>query len=166
MTNNDLYAIQEVIAKVKNKGENRFKLPLILNEQMIAARIAALEELRKPSEAFEEFEKRRREVISQHSEKDDSGNVALYATPGCLERVSQGMGYPKVLNKEAFDAGMTALHEEFKDLLAAEQAKQEDFTKTLEEPADVELKKIPFDCFPELDYDDLKVLLIMIDNAG
>lgn len=165
MTNNDLYAIKEVIAKVRNKGDNRFKLPLILNEQMIATRIAALEELRKPSEAFEEFEKKRRDLITQTSERDESGNVLLYVTPECLDRAVE-MGYPKVLDKEAFDAGMTTLHEEYKDCLATEQAKQEDFTRTLEEPADVELKKIPFDFFPELDYDDLRVLLNMIDDAG
>lgn len=167
MVNDDLYAIKQVIERVKNKGQNRFKLPLIINEKMIDERIKALEELREQSDRFKEFEQKRRDLILNHAEKDESGNPIIYSLPdGKGERLTnQGYGHPNIVERpEEFDKALKALQDEYKEDIEKEVAKEKEFAETLTQPVDPELKfnKIAFDHVPEVEYDELKVLMPMI----
>jgi hypothetical protein len=167
MTNNDLYVIKDAINRVKDKGQNRFKLPLIINERMINERIKALEELKQQSDEFKEFENKRRELIVKHAEKDETGNPILYSEPEGKGKITrEGYGYPKIVEKpKEYEDALKELQENYKDAIEKEVSKEKDFIETLSQPVEpnLEFNKIAFESVPELEYDELKTLMPLIE---
>ena len=207
LKNSDLFLMKEVISRVKEKGSNQFKLPLILNEMKIDQHLKALEELRKPSKEYseyieevqkarnenssleyKEFIEERNKLMVKHAELDKNGDLLLYEMPyGRGKIVKSGHGYPNMINDESgFEKELKKLKEKFSDAIAkdeervtkelsdlsekyksaidVQQKKQQEFEATLSDPADVELKKIPFHDFPEMGYEEMKVFLPIIEN--
>jgi len=164
MKNETLFTLKKVIEQVKEKGTNKFKLPLILNEMKIDEHIKALEELRKPSKKYEEFLEKRKAIVSEHAAIDEKGQIILYSLEGGQGERKYDFGYPNIVKDvPEFKTKSEALETQYKTTLDAEKKKQDAFLKTLEEDADIELKKIAFEDVPELDYDHLKVLMQIIE---
>ncbi len=167
MRNKDLFALKEVIKRVKEKGTNKFKLPLILNEKVIDNRIEAINKLREQSERLKEFEGKRRGLIAKHAEKDDAGNPIVYSEPnGKGVKQISGYGYPNIIEKkEEYEKALKDLQEEYKEEIERELSKEKEFSETLSQPVepDLKLEKIPFENVPELGYEDLKILIPMIE---
>lgn len=163
LKNNDLYILQECIKGVRHMGGNAFKLPIILNEELITKRIEVLEKLIAPSERFAEYQIKSRELYLIHAEKEGE-NLVLYSQPdGQGVRVSSGMGFPKIITDPiGYGKKKKKLDEEYKDSIDEHNEKAKAFEATLAEPCDLELKKIPFDVIPDLGYDELKVLMWMV----
>lgn len=160
MKNKQAFTLKQVITAVKTKGGNSFKLPLILNEMKLDQYIKGLEELRKPSEKYDAFLSEKRELLNKHAELDEGGNIILYSGQNGTGERKYDYGFPKIVkDKEEFDKAAAELEEKYKKVLEAEQKKQVEFEKTLEEEADIELKQIPFEALPEMDYDYLKIFV-------
>ena len=160
MKNKQAFTLKQAISAVKTKGSNAFKLPLILTEMKLDQYIKGLEELRKPSEKYDEFLAEKRELLSKHAELDEAGNIILYTGQNGTGERKYDYGFPNIIkDKEKFEEAAAELEEKYKKVLEAEQKKQIEFEKTLEEEADIELKQIPFDALPELDYDYLKIFV-------
>ena len=165
MKNADLFSMKNAIQSVKEKGSNKFKLPLILNEMKIDEHLKALEELRKPSDKFQEYEQKRRELILKHAELDESGNIKLYSEAKGQGNRLYDYGIPNIVKDEAdFEEKNKALQEEYKEVIEKQKKASEDFNDTLKEDAKIELSKIPFAEFPEVSYDEMKVLMPLIDE--
>jgi len=165
MKNADLFSLKNAIQSVKEKGSNKFKLPLILNEMKIDEHIKALEELRKPSDEFEEYQKKRRKLISVHAELDEGNNIKLYTEEGGKGERRYDYGIPNIVkDKKKYKEKNDALEEEFKEVIEKQNEKMKEFEKTLSEEAAIELKKIPFELFPEADYEELKILYPLIEE--
>jgi seryl-tRNA synthetase len=165
MKNADLFSMKNAIQSVKEKGSNKFKLPLILNEMKIDEHLKALEELRKPSEKFQEYEQKRRELILNHAELDEGGNIKLYSeAKGQGDRLYD-YGIPNIVKDEKeFEEKNKALQEEFKEVFEKQKKAAAEFESTLKEDANIELNKIPFGEFPEVSYEEMKVLMPLIDE--
>ena len=160
MKNKQAFTLKQAITAVKTKGGNAFKLPLILTEMKLDQYIKGLEELRKPSEKYNAFLAEKRELLSKHAELDEAGSIILYAGQNGTGERKYDYGFPNIVkDKEKFEEAAAELEKKYKKVLDAEQKKQLDFEKTLEEEADIELKQIPFDALPELDYDYLKIFV-------
>lgn len=165
VTNKQLFDLKSSIQRVKELGSNSFKLPLILNEMKIDERIRALEELRKPSKKMQEYEEKRRQLFSKHAELDGSGQLVLYSEPDGKGERRQDFGIPNIVNeKEAFEEANKELLDEYKEELEKAKKKQEEFQETLSQEAEIKLQRIPFDVLPEVKYEDMKVLLPIIEN--
>ena len=168
MKNKNLYELKEAISRVNNKGNNKFKLALLLNEKMIDERIESLDKLREQSEEFKTFEQKRRELIATHAELDESGQVIVYSQPdGKGEVTRDGYGYPNIINEvEEYGTKIAALQEEYKDVINAEVKKQADFVETLNQNVEpvMEFNSVPFDSVPEIEYEEMKVLMPFIEN--
>jgi hypothetical protein len=167
MKNKKLYELKEAIGRVNNKGNNKFKLALLLNEKMIDERIETINKLREQSEEYKAFEQKRHELITAHAELDENGQVVVYSQPnGMGEKSNNGYGYPNIVKeKEEYEKQLTALQEENKEVIEAEIKKQNDFVETLEqevEPA-IEFSSVPFDAVPEIGYEEMKVLMCFIE---
>ncbi len=159
MKNATLYILKEVIAKIKEKGSNKFKLPLILNEMSIDERIKVLEALREPSKQYDEFMKESRELVSNHCEKDEQGQIMLYSLEGGKGERRFDRGYPNIVTDiEVFENSSANLELKYKGALEKEKKKQKDFENTLQEDCDLVLKTINFEDVPEIPYDYLKLL--------
>lgn len=164
MKNKQLFEIKEAIVAVKEKGTNKFKLPLILNEMAIDGHIKALEELRKPSEDYNKFLQEKRELLAGHAEVDEQGTIILYSGQNGTGQRRHDYGFPNIVKApKTFETTAKELEEKYKTVLEKESKKQEEFTKTLEENTDIELKKIPFADVPEIEYDYLRILMPMIE---
>lgn len=170
MKNNDLYLLQEAINSVKEKGDNRFKLLLIINEKKVTERIEVLSELREKSDEYKEFEQKRQELIMNHAELDEQGNVIVYSEPnGGGKRSFEGYGFPNIVKEpKAYQEAFNKLREEYAGALEEEMKKEEEFNKTLKEPVEpeIEFSKIPFDNVPEIGFDELKTLMPMIEDGA
>ncbi len=165
ITNADLFGMKNAIQSVKEKGSNKFKLPLILNEMKIDEHLKALEELRKPSDKFQEYEQKRRELILKHAELDESGNIKLYSEENGQGKRLYDYGIPNIIKDEKeFKEKNKALQEEYKEVIEKQKKASEEFEKTLSEQADIELKTIAFEDFPEMGYEELKILMPIIDE--
>ncbi len=168
MKNKDLYTIKEVISQVKDKGSNKFKLALIINEIELDKRIEALNKLREQSEDFKKLEEQRIKIMQKYAEKDESGNVLVFSEPGGKgEKKTDGYGFPLIKkDKKAYDEELKKLHEDNKELLDKETEKQKAFLETLDQVVDPEIKlsKIDFADLPEIGFDQLKVLMPIINN--
>ena len=168
MKNKKLYELKEVISRVNRKGNNKFKLALLLNEKMIDERIESLEKLREQSEEFKAFEQKRRELITEYAELDASGQVIVYSQPeGKGEKSADGYGYPNIIkDKEEYEKKFAALQEENKEVIDTEVKKQNDFMETLNQSVDPEMKlsSVPFDSVPEIEYEEMKVLMPIIEK--
>lgn len=166
ITNADLFRLKNAIQSVKEKGSNKFKLPLILNEMKIDEHLKALEELRKPSDKFQEYEQKRRELILKHAELDEGGNIKLYSEENGQGKRLYDYGFPNIVKDEKeFKEKNKALQEEYKEVIEKQQKAAEEFENTLKTDADIELKKIPFEEFPEMSYEELKILMPIIDES-
>ena len=168
MKNKNLYELKEAIGRVNNKGNNKFKLALLLNEKMIDERIETINKLREQSEEYKAFEQKRHELIASHAELDENGQVVVYSQPnGMGEKARDGYGYPNIVKeKEEYEKQLSALQEENNEVIEAEMKKQNDFVETLEqelEPA-IEFSSVPFDAVPEIEYEEMKVLMPFIEK--
>lgn len=166
MKNKNLYELKEVIGRVNNKGNNKFKLALLLNEKMIEERIEALEKLREQSKEYKAFEQKRHELISNHAELNENGQVIVYSQPdGKGSITNDGYGYPNIVKeKKKYEKQLAALQEENKEVIDAEMNKQSDFVETLDQEIDpaIEFSSILFDAVPEIEYEEMKVLMPFI----
>ncbi|WP_461644099.1 hypothetical protein [Labilibaculum euxinus] len=168
MKNKNLYELKEAIKRVNNKGNNKFKLALLLNEKMIDERIGSIDKLREQSDEFKAFEQKRHELITAHAELDENGQVIVYSQPeGNGGKSKDGYGYPNIVkDKKKYEKELITLQEEYKDVIEAEVKKQSDFVETLNqalEPA-IEFSSIPFDSVPEIAYEEMKVLMPFIEK--
>jgi hypothetical protein len=168
MKNKNLYELKEVISRVNNKGNNKFKLALLLNEKMIEDRIATIDKLREQSDEFKAFEQKRHELFTAHAELDDNGQLIVYSqAEGRGEKSDNGYGYPNIVKeKKQYEKQLIALQEENKEVIETEVKKQSDFAETLNqaiEPA-IEFSSIPFDSVPEIEYEEMKVLMPFIEK--
>lgn len=160
MKNEKLFALKEAILKVKEKGSNRFKLALILNEIEIDKYISALNKLREPSEGYKEFLEKRRELFIAHAEVDEKGELILYEKEGGKGVRKFDFGIPNIVRSKAkFEKGMKELGVEYKEILEKEKVIQEDFNNTLQEECEVKLKEVSIEDVPEMEYDLLKVFI-------
>ena len=168
MKNKNLYELKEAISRVNNKGNNKFKLALLLNEKMIDERIESIDKLREQSDEYKAFEQKRNELISAHAELDENGQVIVYTTAdGQGEKSKNGYGYPYIIKgKETYEKEMISLQDENKDIIEAEVKKESDFVETLDQDLDptIEFSLIPFDSVPEIEYDEMKVLMPFIEK--
>ena len=168
MKNKNLYELKEVISRVNSKGNNKFKLALLLNEKMIEERVETIDKLREQSEEFKAFEQKRHELFTAHAELDENGQVIVYSqAEGKGEISSNGYGYPNIVKeKKQYEKQLTTLQEENKVVIETELKKQSDFSETLNqdvEPA-IEFSFIPFDSVPEIEYEEMKVLMPFIEK--
>ncbi|WP_421921234.1 hypothetical protein [Marinifilum sp.] len=168
MKNKNLYELKEAISRVNNKGNNKFKLALLLNEKMIDERIESIEKLREQSEEYKAFEQNRHELISAHAELDDNGQVVVYSQPEGQGGISNdGYGYPNIVKeKKEYEKQLNSLQEENKEVIDAEVKKQSEFVETINqdvEPA-IEFSTVSFDCIPEIEYEEMKVLMPFIEK--
>jgi len=161
MKNTDLFLLKQVIAKIKDKGSNKFKLQLILNEGKIDERIKALEELKKPSEDEKALFEKRDKIVLEHAEISENGNVVLYNAPNGGGGLSKGdRGYPNIVKDfDEYSDKIKALETEFEDTLKEMGQRDKEFSETLQEKTDIELRIINFEDVPEIEYDFLKVLI-------
>jgi hypothetical protein len=136
-------------------------------------------------EGFQSYKQERNALLAEHAEIDAQGALVLYESANGQGQRKYDFGFPNIVkepdeftekdnalaekHKEAIKAeterlvkGTEELAKKHKKAIEAEDKRRADFAKTLEEEADIELRKIPFDDLPEMSSKHLEVLMPII----
>ena len=164
MKNVDILVLSDTIKKVANLGSNKYKLSLMINEEIIDSRANKIRStLVKPSE-YADYESAARALVLEYGVKNDDGNLILYSEPngnGEIITDPNANGYPFIPSDAVveFDIKIKELNDQYKDMLDEFQEETAKYNKLLEEEADdISFVKFDSDLLPELDYKYIKIL--------
>ena len=141
----------------KREFSTKFTYALVLVKGNIEHEIKAIEEIRKPSERFVEYDRKRLSLAHELSEKDENGNSKIV-------RSQQGQEDIVILSKkDEFNKRLNKLTKEY-DFDIQEQMKKNDTVDSiLNENRDIDLYTISIDDFPPTcsinDLESLKYLI-------
>lgn len=140
-TKNDLVGIWNALEKFSAQETSRkFAYGILKNRNIIRPEIEALKEVSAPPATFQEFESRRQSLLLQFCDKNEDN------TP----MIDQARGqYVMEENKEAFEAAISSLTEEYKEAIDEFNNREAEFKDILEEEIEFEPFKIKFSSFPE-----------------
>jgi len=162
MKNGDLFTVKNLITSISQTGTNRYKMSLMINEELIESRIEKLEKLAEASEDMRMYQEQYQELATKHSEKDDNGDIVLYERDGGIGNIitSSGRGIPNIIHDlDVFNANKDKLDSIHKDAIDVHQEKIDAYIETLKEDViDLALVGINYKDIPELDYQALKLL--------
>jgi len=100
--------------------------------------IVALEEALKPDADFQKYEEKRLDLCRKYAQKDPQGNPVV-----------SGNEFVFGENREAFDAGMAPLQEEFAGAIEDRKKQIEDYQASMKETLSVEVHQIAPEDVPE-----------------
>jgi len=116
--------------------------------------IEALEEALKPAQAFEEYERKRLELCRKYVQKDGQGNPVV-----------SGNEFVFGDNREAFDAEMAPLQEEFAEAIENRKQQVEGYLSAMKEQITVEVHRVTEVDVPEdLTVSQMAVLFHLIKD--
>lgn len=164
MKNVDILILNDLIKKVSNLGTNKYKLSIMINEEIVESRAKKIQSTLVKPEEYSKYESEARAIVIEYGNKNDDGSLILYSKPnGNGEIISDPSvnGYPFIpQDKEIeFDEKLKDLNDKYKDILDDFQNETIKYNELLNEEAD-EISFVKFDAelLPELDYEYIKIL--------
>jgi len=130
MTNQNILDLQQGLNQVKNLSGIKFAYVVSKNINKVNSEVETFKETIKPSDAFNQYEKERIELVELHAKKDEKGKSII-----------KGNEY-EIENRQAFDAQFEVLKEKHKEALDAREKQLKDFDAFLKEESKLELHKI------------------------
>lgn len=162
MKKGHLYQLKGVIGQLKKLGSNDFKYRLVLLEMEVDKHTKILDDIR-DSEGLEKLKQERQQVIFEYADKDKEGNVILYKDAECTEKSTTGNGYPKIKEskKKALEKALEAFLKQNEQQLKKFEQKEKEWVASLDDDCvDFNFKPIPRGIFPEMEYEQMQVLVI------
>ena len=134
----ELFTLLRGLNEVANYSGAKFAYAVAKNLQVVTEECKVLEKLQEPTEAFKAFEAERMEIIVKVAEKDETGNP----------KVTDNQYTILAENREQFALDMQELQTKHKEALEARDKQITEFNALLEEPVDITLFNVKFDCLP------------------
>jgi len=123
-----------------NLSGAEFTFAVKKNKDLIAGDIAAMDEIRKPGYEYEEYQKDLTALFQKHAERDAEGNPIKH--PVMITPSRKGEMYKiKGIDDPAseYRKEVDALNERFADVIAGQQAKEEEHARFMEKECDIDL---------------------------
>lgn len=139
MKNLQIYGFVTNYSKLANLSGVKLTYAITKNFKKASAEVENFEAGRKPSEAFQEYDKARMELAQKHAKKDENGEVSMK---------NGGREYD-IESLTAFQKELEALREEHKAAYDEQMVKEEEFKKLMLEETSVEFHKVKTDNLPE-----------------
>lgn len=154
----DLYALQSAYKAMKEEKIRDFKtnMAIIRSRKLVDNEIEALDQLKEPTEEFQEFEKKRGELASKHARKDKSGTAMLKSTP-------QGPVYD-IEDLTLFQEELQSLMDQYSAALSDRALQEEQYIKALEEYLEIDLAELPEKVMRNMPTDVLDTLYDLISD--
>jgi hypothetical protein len=151
MKNRDLFDLLNGLNAVSGLKGVKFAYAVARNISLLTPICTDLEKSVKPSDKYLEYENRRRELAIEFARKDAEGHPMMAGNQIFLA------------DAKAFQTKIVTVEEEYKDEIAEQKKKIEEYEKLLDEPAEkVELRHIQLETIPEDVTPDLLTRLIPI----
>ncbi len=136
MKNSELYLIFNHYKLLGDLSGASIKYAVIKNERLILEELKVLEEIRKPSEKYQEFLKKQADIQEK------------YKKDGKVEFTKEEAEAAEI-NNASMKQEITSLKEDNKDEIAVQEIKQKDFSEMLDRDSTIKLHKISISCVPE-----------------
>lgn len=146
----NLWNIIEILNKIKSNV--KFTYGIVKNKKIIQSEVEAIKETLKSSERFEEYERNRIKLCSQMSEKNEDNKPIIINNEF------------KIQNIKLFKIMLNKLVEEYQEDIDLESEKNKQIKNFLQEEVEVELYKINLEYFPEVTTEQMKILIILIND--
>lgn len=173
MKRSELYGLHQNLSEASKTAKGiKLSYAIVKSIRHVENEIKDLEELRKPGEAFQEFERIRIELCKEHSNKEANGQPKIITLPN-------GAREYDIIDRPSFEKAIEELKAAHKPAIAEQDQKLKDFQKFIDEDVEPRLHKIKFsvvqaeqedlrkkgtDCEDLLDADKLNKLWDLIDD--
>lgn len=136
MKRSELPALHASLSQAARTTTGKLGYAIAKNVNILASELKLLEEMRKPAEDYEAYEKERVELCKKMCVKDDKGQPRLKMNS------QTGQQEYDIENKTAWEAEFKLVQEKHAAAIKTYEAKMEGFTKVMESEADIELYRI------------------------
>jgi hypothetical protein len=139
-----LVSLWQILSLVGNTpGSVKFHYSVNKNKKLLEPEVKSLEEAKKPTERFLEWEKKRLEICKELAEKDEAGQPVLVPVNGTtVFKFSDE-------NRSLFEQKISAVRDEYEDAIKDFQDKERQFDELLREEVEIELHLIPLSAVPD-----------------
>jgi len=127
----------------------KFVIACARNKKRIEEYIQILDEIKKPADAFNKYQEKRREIAREFAKKDENGNPSIISRPFGNSQVIESYVIENINDKSSpYNKKITALEKENEKLIADQLAKEKQFENALNDNCDLILNKIPENLIP------------------
>lgn len=139
ITNQKLWALLQGIKNLSGLKGVKFAYGMAKNKRLIEQEIEILQEAIKPSDKFQEYDKKRIDFCVKYADKDDKGKAKLEGN----EYVFSGK------NKEKFDKEIETLKKEYGQEQKEREEQIDEFHKLMTKESDFKPFMIAYEEIPE-----------------
>jgi len=132
MKRKELYLHLQSLETIKDLKGVKFSYSILKNKRKFEEEIKLFEEVIKPNNKYEEYEKRRITLCEIHSEKNDDGTPVIV-----------GDKY-KLIDMELFNIELEVLKEEYEEIISERIKQINEYNLILEEEINIDVAKINF----------------------
>lgn len=140
----DLKRFRDGLAAVILSGkypEFKFSYAVVKTHRLIETEILDLEKTNKPSAEYEEFEKKRQELVMKYAKKDKDGKPMTFQSGNTVKA--------HIDDVDACNAAVEELRKKHAKAVNEQEEKNKKFEKYLEEPAETKIHTIPENLVPK-----------------
>ena len=139
ITNQKLGELFQGIKSVSELKGVKFAYGMAKNRRLIEEESKILQEALKPSDKFQEYDKKRIEMCEKYADKDDKGKAKLEKNAYIFS----------VENKKKFDKDIEGLRKEYKKEVDDRETQAAEFQKLMEKESDYKPFIIAYEDVPE-----------------
>lgn len=135
--------------KMKYLFHTDFILACARNKKKIDEHIKILEEIKKPDEAFDKYQEKRREIAKEFAKKDENKNPVVISRPFGNGQMLESYVIENINDKNSpYNKKMSELEKANAKLITDQTAKEDQFEKSLNDECDLTLNKIKENLIP------------------
>lgn len=151
MKNQELFTLYQGLKNLNLTGI-KLNFAIIKNMKLLEAEIESIQKTLKSDEQFEEFEKKRVELLDKYGLKKN-GNFVLENNQVVLK------------DAEGFDKEFSVIQEQYADIISSREQQLKEYSELLQQENDIQLKKINISWIPEdIKTKDMNVLYPLIEE--
>lgn len=127
-------------AKMKYLFHTDFIIACARNKKQVEDHLQILEEIKKPTDLFNKYQEKRREIAKEFAKKDENKNPIIVSRPFGNGQVLESYVIENINDKTTpYNKEIITLEKENEKLIKDQTAKDEQFGKALEEECDLKL---------------------------
>lgn len=154
MKRSDLFELLKGLKSVKNLRGVKFAYGAVKNKHKVEAEIECLKEVVKPSEKYDEFDKKRMEICEKYCSKDKEGKSII-----------KGNVYEGLKDNRRFDKEIKRLRKDYQKVIEERKTQLNEYNKMLEEEIKIDFHKVLLKDVPEdISSEQLEKILPIIDD--
>lgn len=151
MKNQELFTLYQGLKNLNLTGI-KLNFAIIKNMKLLEAEIESIQKALKSDEKFEEFEKKRVELLDKYGLKKN-GNFVSENNQVVLK------------DAEGFDKEFSVIQEQYADIISSRAQQLKEYSELLQQENDIQLKKIDISWMPEdIETKDMNILYPLIEE--